>query len=293
MANADGPRRQTPADALAALRDGGRAPSRADAPRRIKLAAGYWVEIPSPRVLARVFAGPVLADGCDLFASGGGILRRRDGDARDPGPEDFHVLAEEVRAALDVLPDRPDAGRPYTDLRVYLLDGDQADVTAYLRETVRAVRVAAPRWRPRAERRDRERPSPLTPTERQRVSRERRQAAEVESSRVWLSLWREEVTPGTRVAALALYVEAAEGIGAWVAEYEEDRDDWAEFNAEEGYPAVPAVPGPRTFYGVADAVLGDRRAGTGNVRYYLAPAVAAELLDRAEDMHDREGRNAA
>ncbi|GHJ57340.1 hypothetical protein Nm8I071_66470 [Nonomuraea sp. TT08I-71] len=289
MANADGPL-LAPVDALAALRDGGRALSRADAPRRIKLAAGYWVEIPSPRVLARVFAGPVLATGCDLFKSGGAILRRPAGDPRDPGPEAFDVLAEEVRAALDVLPDRPDAGRPYTDLRVYLLDGDPVDVRAYLLDAVRAVRASAPRWRPRVERH--ERPAPRSAADRQRSSRAARRAAEVDSARVWLSTWREDVGPGTRIPAPELYDQAAADVGEWVETYQDDPDGWAECEAEDGFPAVPAVPGPRTFYAVADDVLGGRRTGTGNVRLYVVPATAAEIHDQAADMY-REGLRAA
>ncbi|MGC4778820.1 hypothetical protein [Micromonospora chalcea] len=248
MANAEG-YSSSPADTLAALRDGGRAPSRADKPRRIKLDAGFWVEVPSPRVLARVFAGPVLAAGCDLYASGAAILRRPAGDTRDPGAEDYHVLVEEVRAALDVLPDRPDAGRPYTDLRVYLLDGEPAEVRAYLLDVVRAVRVSAPRWRPRVERE--ERSAPLSATQRQRLSRERRRAAEAESSRVWLAEWAEEADPGSRVAAAGLYRRAADDIAGWVETYREDPESWAECEAEDGFPDVPAVPGPRTFYAVA------------------------------------------
>ncbi|MCG5450812.1 hypothetical protein [Micromonospora hortensis] len=230
-----------------------------------------------------MFAGLVLADGHDLYADGGAILRRRAGETRDPGPEDFAVLAEELRAALDVLPDRDDAGRPYVDLRKYLDDGDPRELAAYIRETVRAVRIAAQRWRPRVERRDR--PAPLTATERQRVSRDRRRAAEVESSRAWLVIWREEAEPGERITAPDLYGQAAADVAGWVADYEADPEAWAE-DAEDGdYPANPAVPGPRTFYRVADAALGGRRTGTRNVRYYLAPAVAAELYDLADEMH--------
>ncbi|MEV4478764.1 hypothetical protein [Micromonospora coxensis] len=290
MANADGPL-LAPADALAALLDGGRAPTRADTPRRIRLDPGYTVEIPAPRVLARVFAGPTLAAGHDLYADGGAIVRRRAGETRDPGPENFAVLADELRAALDVLPDRVDAGRPYVDLRKYLLDGDPRELAAYLLDTLRAVRVAAPRWRPKVERR--ERSAPLTATERQRVSRERRRAAEVESARVWLSTWREDADPGERVTATELYAQAAADIGDWVETYQDDPESWTECEAEEGFPAVPAVPGPRTFYAVADDALNGRRIGTGNVRYYLAPAIAAELHDLADDMHAREGLNAA
>ncbi|MFC7708500.1 hypothetical protein [Micromonospora lupini] len=192
---------------------------------------------------------------------------------------------------LEVLPDRADAGRPYVDLRKYLVDGDPTELAGYLRETVRAVRVAAPRWRPRVERR--ERAAPLTATERQRVSRERRRAAEAESADVWLSFWRADAEPGTQVLAPKLYGQAAAVIGDWVAEYDDDREGWAEFNAEEGYPTVPAVPGARTFYAAADAALGGRKRGTGNVRLYVVPATAADLIDRVESTYDREGLKAA
>ncbi|MGV9762409.1 hypothetical protein [Micromonospora tulbaghiae] len=235
-----------------------------------------------------MFAGPVLAAGCDLYASGGAILRRRAGDDRDPGPEAFDVLAEELRAALDVLPDREDAGRPYTDVRSFLREGDPVDVRAYLLDTVRAVRIAAPRWRPRVEPRDR---APLTATERQRVSRERRRAAEVDSARVWVGIWHADADPGERVAAADLYAEAAADIAGWVADYQADPEAWAE-DAEDGFPEVPAVPGPRTFYAVADAALGGRRTGTGNVRLYVVPATAAEIHRQAVDMLTQEGRAA-
>ncbi|MFY1597441.1 hypothetical protein [Micromonospora sp. WMMD737] len=290
MAAADGPLLD-PADALAALRDRGRAGSRADAPWRRRLDAGYTVELPAPRVLARVFAAPTLAAGHDLFASGSAILRRRAGETRDPCPEAFDVLADELRAALEVLPVRPDAGRPYTDLQKYLLDGDPGEVAGYLCDAIRAVRVAAPRWRPRIERR--ERPAQRSAAERQRASRAGRRGAETESSRVWLATWREETEPGTRVAAPALYDRAAADIGEWVETYRDDPAGWAECEAEDGFPAVPAVPGPRTFYAVADDALGGRQRGTGNARVYTVPATAAELIDRVQSMSDREGLRAA
>ncbi|SBT68208.1 hypothetical protein GA0070622_5304 [Micromonospora sediminicola] len=125
------------------------------------------------------------------------------------------------------------------------------------------------------------------------MSRERRQAAEVESARVWVAQWSEETEPGTYVPAPELHALAAADIGEWVETYRDDPASWAECEAEDGFPAIPAVPGPRRFYAVADAALGGRRRGTGNVRLYVARATAAELLNRVAELYDLEGRRAA
>lgn len=171
-----------------------------------------------------------------------------------------------------------------------MLDGRPDAVADYLTETVRAVRIAAPAWRASAERQER-RPA-LTVSERQRVSRERRRLAESGSAEYWLTLWLAEVVPGTRIAAPALHELACEGIAAWVDDHQDDPEAWAK-DGEDGGLAVPAVPGARTFYAVADARLGPRQRGAQGVRVYVVSTVAAELADRVQQLHDREGWKAA
>ncbi|MFE9956178.1 hypothetical protein [Micromonospora sp. NPDC005299] len=268
-----------PDDALAALRDGGRYPRPADRPRRLRLDGGLTLELPAPRILARAWALPTLAAAADVYASGAAILRRSSGATGDPRPADFRRLADELRAELAALPDRDDAGRPYTDLLLYVRHGEPSQIAGYLLEVVNAARIAAPRWRPPAVRKERTGPPP-TATERQRIARDRRKAREVESAEHWLRLWLADAAPG-RYDARELHAQAVDALGEFVEWYEDDPDGWAEEAADDGSPAVPVVPGVKAFYAVADRLVGPRsRTAAGYAYTVPKPAVIAEVTDR-------------
>ncbi|MGR6316498.1 hypothetical protein Q2K19_10565 [Micromonospora soli] len=268
-----------PDDALAALRDGRRYPRPADRPRRLRLDSGLTLELPAPRILARVWALPTLAAAADVYASRAAILRRPHGATADPRPVDFRRLVDELRAELAALPEREDAGRPYSDLRIYVRHGDPSQVVGYLLDVVKAARVVAPRWRPPAVRKERTGPPP-TATERQRIARYRRKAREVESAEHWLRLWLADATPG-RYDARELHAQAVDALGEFVEWYEDDPDGWAEEAADDGSPAVPVVPGVKAFYAVADRLLGPRsRTAAGYAYAVPEPAVVAEVADR-------------
>ncbi|MFY1687465.1 hypothetical protein [Plantactinospora sp. WMMB782] len=282
----------TLADALAALRDGERAPeSRADRPHRTRLDDGLTVEVPAPRVLARKWAAAVLSRDVELLRAGASLRARPRGTDQEPTPLDLAGLVAVLRADILALPDRDDAGRPYVDLRRWTAHGDADAVGAYLGEVVRAVRTGAPRWVPPRSIPRPNRP-PLSPGERVRVHRERRREAEVKSAESWCGLWLADCPPsGVRVAAPELHAEAAEDIGEWVSLYREDREGYAEENEDGIWPDVPAVPGTKTFYGVADRVIGPRQR-TASARVYVvpAPAVATEIVERVARLAWEEQR---
>ncbi|GAA1795603.1 DUF2390 domain-containing protein [Planosporangium flavigriseum] len=281
----------SPADRLAALRDGGRAAKAADRPRRLKLDAGITVELPSPRVLARVYALPILSADAEVYARDLVIVRRQAGTAAEPQVTPSAILVDELRASLEALPDRDDAGRPYRDLRIYLRDGDPVAVATYLYDTVKAARIAAPKWRPRVERQERE--APKTPTERQQESRPRLRAREIASAECFLQLWQEDADPGDRIEAPELYEEAAEEIGQWVKDAKQKPVPYAKDVERYGLPDKPRCPGPRTFYEVADKKLGPRVRGAQGVRVYVVSSIAADLIARTEHMNDQEEKRAA
>ncbi|SFF52971.1 hypothetical protein [Blastococcus tunisiensis] len=251
-----------PAD-LAALRDGGPwQRTTALRPVTLKLDSGLSVELPGPRVLADVVR-PALIAARPLFRDGGAIVTT---DGQDVRPIADDALSGELRQAIAALPDRDDAGRPYTDLRLFVAEAEPDTVAAYLADVVRHVRAGLRPYRevkPVAER-----APAMTPAERQRTRRERIRAAQVAASEDWVRAWLEDddVAPGAYAAA-DLYEVAVGAIEDWI----EDDDE-------------VAVPGRKTFYAVADRLIGRRRVIDGTAHYRKEAAmdqVYEDVVERA------------
>lgn len=255
------------ADGLAALRDG-----RFTDPKshyRVKLDTGISLEAPAPALLADVFAGPYFRAELDLFRSSAAILIRPKGSTDRPTPVPLADLVGALRRALLALPDRTDAGRPYTDARILVRDGEPGTVDEYLASTVRAVRRTANVYKaPARPRTSRDRPA-RTGTERSRECRDRARAAETASVRWWLEHYitgwdgdLEPPAPGTAVPAAALLADCLSSL--------DESADLAEPVAGDG--TVARVPRRRVFYDVADDVLGPRqRAGKSRTAVYVIP----------------------
>jgi hypothetical protein len=249
------------------------------------------IELPGPAVFAEVWATPFVTATHDVFADGTTLLTRPAGSDVTPLPASIPAMVDILRDGLAALPDHPNAGRPYQDLRLFVTEANLATVETYLIEVARRVRMAAPQWSPPKA----DRPPAKPAVERAADSRVRRKAREDESSRTWLgSLFDEDTEhdygPGDRVPATQLYADAADGIGEWVDWYDEDADDWAEEADAEGLPAVPRIPSTHTFYSAADDVLGPRRRVQG-IRTYTIPeepmnlsATSRAVLERAAEM---------
>ena len=277
----------SPAAALAALRVAGRYYDRRDErPVRARLDAdglGIAVELPGPRILAETYAAPRLRElGLDVYRNGAALLTRPTGTEADPVAADQLDLAADLLATLAGLPDRPDAGAPYRDLRLLATNPASAGTaTAYCRDVVAAIRRHAPQWRPRAERPPIDRRPATTPADRVKAHRERVRTAEVASARWWLHGYLHDeddpATPGARLDAAALYALAAETL-AELAEDGEPIDD-------DAPDVLFRVPGPRTFYEVADDVLGARRRSHG-VRVYFIPDPAAKPEEASMNLTD-------
>jgi hypothetical protein len=254
------------------------------------------LELPAPKVLARAFVLPFFAaSGIESYRNSGGILRRLAGSPADPLPVPLAVLADEVRAAVSLLPARPGASRPYSDLRIFVADGTAPAVSDYLTRAVRAARPLLPAWRPARSSVDR--PPAKTPSERQRDCRTRRRDAALETAEKAVQLWIADAAPGTVISAPLLFEECQEVIDSWLTWFREDgAQEYAEAAADDPtIPAEPVAPGTRTFYAAADRLIGPRVRGTGNIRFYRLSAVAADLADRIAKLADSvvEERNAA
>ncbi|UQU64877.1 hypothetical protein COUCH_00470 [Couchioplanes caeruleus] len=220
---------------------------------RLKLDAGYAVELPAARTLARVWALPVLETGSEVYRSGSALLRRPHGGTDDPVPADFRQLADKLADRLAALPDRTDAGAVYRALRMCGVEADRAWFAGvYLLSVLRAVRAAARAWRPPSAQRRRD-ASPLTAAERARRSHAARLAREAEVSATWVRRWLVTATPGERVLARALYDAAC-------AELEGD------------------LPGLRVFYRAGDDLLGRRTRTAAGYSYRVPDSATADVL---------------
>ncbi|MGW7662287.1 hypothetical protein [Streptomyces sp. NPDC054756] len=146
-----------------------------------------------------------------------------------------------------------------------------------------AIRVIVPRWKlPKAPKAPTKQ---LTHTERNGDYRARKTTEERDTSAKWLQLTIDDPDqhqPGTRVPAATLYAEAKDAITDWVDDFEDDRASWREDAEDDGVPMRPRVPGSKTFYAVADDMLGPGRRVQG-VRMYVMPEAPLNLtaLDRA------------
>lgn len=254
------------ARALASLRDDDREDGR---PFRVRLDSGLNLAAPSAKRLAAVFALPFLTEDRDLYRQGARILARAKGDNAAPTPLPLTDLADDVRVALELLPEHAEAGERYQDVRLLVTYGDPATVAAYLEAVARAVRAFLSTYRaPRPV--AAERGPALTPAEMVKRSRDRAAQIEADSVRAWLADWRESdaPAPGETVDAAALFVRVAEELS-----------DWSDDKRRTPSGAIARSPRRRVFYAVADEVLGPRRrVGKARTAVYTIPAD----MDRTE-----------
>lgn len=252
----------SPNDALATLRDGAAyRPALADRPVTRRLDSGVTIEVPGPRVLAETYVLPTLKLSHDVYRTGSALLFRDHGAEDEPTPVNMVHLAQQLREDLAKLPDRTDAGRPYRDLKLFTTEGDTGSVSAYLADALKATRQAAPLWRPPAA----PRPPAMTPAQRKAAQRERERAAEETAARQWLTKAFlpellagafDDLQPGAKIRAAALYDIATEAL-----------EDW-----QAATDAAPVIPGSKVFYRVAREYLGEPWLGTGGQLTFRLPS---------------------
>ena len=255
-----------PTAALAALSDSRAYTNKPDRPIVLKLEDSRTLQIPGPRLLAAVFARPWLAQRYDAARDGGSTLALSAIPGNSPTTLDRVALARDVRQAIADLPDDRTAERPYRDLCAFVDAATPGTVADYFRQVMAYVHRDLPRWhRPAAPRQARTE-STRTPTEQKADYRARMLAAEVASARWWLEGYidpenDEAPEHGARLGAPDLYALARDVI-------EEMADDGEAI--DDAPDVLFRVPGPRTFYAVADMRLGARRRSHG-VAYYTIP----------------------
>lgn len=215
--------------------------------------------IPSPVAMAKAFARPLLEDHFGaIHRHPGGALATDDGQTLTES-----AVSDLVLDALLHLPPREGLG-PYDAytgvLRLVADDPSSPRLSQYARNVARACarRDVFPAPPPPLER-DRAPRVAKTSAQWKADQRARDRSAETQSARAWLELYLAEAEPGA-IAASELYALASEGIPDYI-------DDEAEH--EDGTPW--RVPGPRTFYAIADDVLGPRRRASQGVRTYRIP----------------------
>lgn len=258
---------------LARLRDGRYYAKKAEKPVTLKTDSGVALEIPGPLVLAEVFALPWLRSQVDAYRSGSALLTRQSGS--DEMPKAIHQgdLATELLTVLQNLPElsTAEAGRPYRDLRLYVTEVSPAVRSAYLADVVAHTRRLLPQWRPPApqvERAPAKTAAERKSAERKSASRERLRREQELSAREWLqgflTGWdgdTEAPAPGSRWIASELYETAREAIAESI-DLEDERLDGGAY----------VLPGKRTFYAVADELIGPRRRGAkGRTFVYVVP----------------------
>jgi hypothetical protein len=215
--------------------------------------------IPSPVAMAEAFARPLLEQ---RF----GAVHRRPGGtliAEDGSPLPEATLRGLVLAALLALPPREGLGPydAYTGVLRFVADDPSGDaLSRYALHVARACSrrdvfpappvPASPKRVPRVSK---------TPAQWKADQRARDRSAETQSARAWLELYLVEAEPGD-ITAADLHSLASEGIQDYI-------DDEAEH--EDGTPW--RVPGPRTFYAIADSVLGPRRRASQGAQTYRIP----------------------
>lgn len=221
--------------------------------------------MPSPVAMAETFARPLVeARFGVVHRLPGGALVTADGERLSPD-----TLRAIVLDALLTLPAR-DGLAPHAAytavLRVAADETERAYLARYALEVAQACTrrdvFPAPPAAPKPA------PAPRqakTPAQWKADQRARDRAAEVASARAWLEVYLAEDPSPRTVAAPALYELAADAIESFV-------DD--EETHEDGTPW--RVPGPRTFYAIADEVLGARTRDRAGVRFYSIPQPTPE-----------------
>lgn len=267
------PRLILDADGLARLRVALGREARSLRPVRLRLDdAGEQISLDLPGVdyLAALLAldRPAYRDGTSLLA---------DDEALDLG-----ALADGLRDTLAGLPDRPDAGEAYLDLRLAARMTSPA-FGAYLLDVVRAYRRSLPAVpkRPKAPRTA----AGKTHAEHCRESRARLLADEEASVLAWLSalLDPEDPPPLGRALVADLHAQAVEALLDW-----RDGGDVLDNGREI------REPGPRVFARVLDRYLGPRtRTKNGNAytltEEHMSPTTRA-IIDRAARILADEAR---
>jgi hypothetical protein len=250
--------------------------SRSLRPVRLRLDAdgeSLALDLPGADYLARLLDLP----GLDVYGRASAILARPHGSEEPPEPLDAGALADGLRETLAALPDRPDAGEVYRDLRTAA--GTSSGMFGdYLRTVVRAYARTLPAV-PKRPKDPRTAGPSRTPAEREKARRAAWRAEEEETARYVLSRWREagRLTPG-RHPATDLYAAAR---AALLRTRAADPDR----TLPDGSPLSDDL-GPRNFYRIADEFFGPRtRTRTGYVytieEDHMAPMFTRdELLDR-------------
>jgi hypothetical protein len=257
---------RTRTDSRADIPKDGRGPGVYDKAYKGKIDSDGWplaFEVYAPAVVAHYVAAPALGDGVDLYKGTTGLLSRPTGSTEAPTLMQPGDVRDLIREALSTLPEVPGAAPPYRDLALLMNNDSPATVARYLDLIANAVRVSLPRWR--APKSSTPRPAGRSRADRAKAQRAREHADEVASAREWLALALDDdedpLLPGQHHDGPALHTMAVTAIEDLEGEPLDDED-----------PDGPLwrAPGPRTFYAVADHVLG-ARTRSSRARYYVIP----------------------
>jgi hypothetical protein len=264
---------------------------------------GVTLSLPGPDWLAVLLS----LDGLDVYRSGRTLLARPHGSDEEPEPLVLGDLREILRETLRTLPDRPDAGDPYLDLRL-AASVPSATFERYLDDVLVCYRRALPAA-PRPEAPARPESAPRSGTERSREHREHRR--EEERLSAWWGLDRylaeddddPRPEPGSRVPALDVFEAVEALLGEAVETFEETvvspplhsaearlsteerLAEWQEIAEDNGWPARPRHVPRRVLFEVAEA-HGFAVTRPGNRKHYtipqeVPPLMPADLKDTA------------
>lgn len=177
------------------------------------------------------------------------------------------------------------AGRPF-DRDAYVDAILDAGVAAFVPELDRPARKQTPISEPRP-----------SASEHAQAHRDRRKVAATKTARAAVTTLltiEGALEPGASLPAATLYELARPHIGEAIDIREGlSSDELAEQRGEDGFPEVPRLPGPRTFYAVADELLGPRRRGAQGTQTYVIPTTANTSEDPIMDATIISGRAAA
>ncbi|WP_166028630.1 hypothetical protein [Streptomyces chilikensis] len=250
-------------------------------PYRLKLDTGLSLELPGPVLLAEIVF-PVLNAGRDLRADGSALVDLATGE-----PVGLLGHADAVRAFVAALPDDRAAGRPYSDLRLFVAEAQPGHVAKYMADVARAVRRVAP-------------PAPVperVPHERTKQSPEERRRAKTEWDRAARAEGRELERDDQAAAAAYLFLlQERTGPGVVFA----PKDLRKRYSDAVATSARAEEIGRNKFFQVANAVVGPRTrrridgkpqpayvtrevpAMTRNERKDLARLVVQQIADKWE-----------
>ncbi|AWB88755.1 hypothetical protein [Homoserinimonas hongtaonis] len=248
------------------------------------------VYMPSPVTMAELVAKPILeAHLGTIYRRPGGRLYTADGEQVTSG-ERPTILRE----ALAALPPRPDLAHDsayvgvhtfanYEHNRDYWRDYTKLVAQAAAREGIfPAQPTASPAPRPEA----------LAPAELKARQRERSRATETATARSALFYFlaphnEDALEPGSRHVARDLYELALPLMEEALAMRDGlSPEEIAEQVDDDGFPELVRLPGPRTFYAVADELLGARHRGAQGVQTYRIPLPVTALEEHPVNAAD-------